>query len=215
MITNVSLVLTRLMKERKLTSAELARQTNIAQPVIYRMAVGDTDNPKIATLIPIAAYFGISIDQLIGIEPLPLSISASSDAQLIKKPSLTTIPLISWQDIIQWGDCDKIQINAYITTDMHVGSRGFALRVTDSSLRPHFIEKTLLTFDPDATVQSGDFILATLNHSKEIIFKQLLIDGKDRYLKPLNPELRTIFIEHPAELNIIGSLVEAKCQFKE
>jgi len=63
---NLAVILTRLIASHGLTSAELARRTGIAQPVIYRLMSGETINPQVLTLKPIADYFKISIDQLLG-----------------------------------------------------------------------------------------------------------------------------------------------------
>ena len=64
--STLSEVLTHLVSKKGLTSSELARQTGIAQPVIHRLMTGATENPQILTLKPIADYFQISIDQLLG-----------------------------------------------------------------------------------------------------------------------------------------------------
>lgn len=67
---SLSTILSHLMSENRITSAELARRTGIGQPVIYRIMTGSTDNPQVLTLKPIAEFFKISIDQLLGISPL-------------------------------------------------------------------------------------------------------------------------------------------------
>jgi len=67
---NLSEILSHLMSEANIKSAELARKTGIGQPVIYRLMTGVTENPQILTLKPIADYFGKSIDQLLGLAPL-------------------------------------------------------------------------------------------------------------------------------------------------
>lgn len=63
-------ILKELLQKNKISESELARKTGVCQPVIHRMASGETDNPKIKTLLPIARYFDISIDELIGDKPL-------------------------------------------------------------------------------------------------------------------------------------------------
>jgi len=67
---NLSAILSHLMSEKGIKSAELARKTGIGQPVIYRLMTGTTDNPQVLTLKPIADFFGISLDQLLGFTPL-------------------------------------------------------------------------------------------------------------------------------------------------
>lgn len=67
---NLSSILSQLMTEKGIKSSELARKTGVGQPVIYRIMTGVTDNPQIHTLMPIADFFKVSIDQLLGIKPL-------------------------------------------------------------------------------------------------------------------------------------------------
>lgn len=66
----LSSILSHLMAEKNIKSAELARKTGIGQPVIHRVMTGTTDNPQIATLIPLAKFFRVSLDQLVGLTPL-------------------------------------------------------------------------------------------------------------------------------------------------
>jgi len=49
-----------LMRVRKINPTTLARSTGIGQPVIYRIATGETDNPTLSTLQPVAKFFGVS-----------------------------------------------------------------------------------------------------------------------------------------------------------
>lgn len=67
---NLAATLSYLMSERGIKSAELARKTGVGQPVIYRLMTGTTENPQVLTIKPIADFFGISLDQLLGISPL-------------------------------------------------------------------------------------------------------------------------------------------------
>ncbi|HLB42669.1 MAG TPA: helix-turn-helix transcriptional regulator [Gammaproteobacteria bacterium] len=67
---NLSTILSHLMSEKGIKSAELARKTGIGQPVVYRLMTGVTENPQVLTLKPIADFFGVSLDQLLGLSPL-------------------------------------------------------------------------------------------------------------------------------------------------
>jgi transcriptional regulator with XRE-family HTH domain len=64
-------VLPELIKKNKSTSSEkhLAKMLNIPYTTLRALVGEDNTNPKVDTLIPIARYFGVSIDQLIGITP--------------------------------------------------------------------------------------------------------------------------------------------------
>jgi transcriptional regulator with XRE-family HTH domain len=67
---NLSTVLTRLMAEKGISSAELARNTGVTQSVVYRLMTGGTENPQVLTLKPIADFFKVSLEQLLGFAPL-------------------------------------------------------------------------------------------------------------------------------------------------
>src|SRR5439155_6774459 len=88
-----------------INESELARRTGIGQPVVHRICSGETDNPKVATLSPIANFFAISISQLIGDEPLStdrIPGTFNPDAQGWRQ-----IPLLDWEQIIAWPNLNK------------------------------------------------------------------------------------------------------------
>ena len=71
-MNNLSNVLSFLMAGLGIKSAELARKTGIAQPVISRLMTGVTSNPQVLTIKPIAYFFDVSLEQLLGISPLDM-----------------------------------------------------------------------------------------------------------------------------------------------
>lgn len=91
----LSTILTHLMLEKGVNSAELARRSGVPQPVIYRLMTGATENPQVLTLKPIANYFGVSIEQLLGM--ISLSNRSSLDDALLHSVStkLSTIKTIA------------------------------------------------------------------------------------------------------------------------
>ena len=72
-----------------------------------------------------------------------------------------------------------------IPTTVPVNRYTFALRVTGDSMEPEFTEGMLLVVEPELDPQPGDYVIAK-NGSEETTFKQLVKDGADWYLKPLN-----------------------------
>ncbi len=92
---NLASVLTHLMSKNGISSAELARKTGVTQPVVYRLMTGETENPQILTLKPIANYFGISIEQLLG--SIPLDNTNTMDSMLLHNinTKLSTIKTIA------------------------------------------------------------------------------------------------------------------------
>jgi SOS-response transcriptional repressor LexA len=207
-ISMIGRTLTELMKERKLTSAELARLTGVVQPVIYRMASGETDNPKIGTLIPIANYFGISINQLIGFKEPPGNL-ASCESELKNKK----IPLLKWGEVPDWPVVSRD--HQYISVDRDMVDSCFALEINGPTMNHSFPDGCIAVFDANLTARNGDFVLVFSKEHKKVALKQFLTDGGDVYLKPLNKELNTVFIDKISTINIRGVLTETRITFRE
>lgn len=73
-----------------------------------------------------------------------------------------------------------------IPTTVPVNRYTFALRVQGDSMEPRFTEGMLLIVEPELDAQHGDYVIVK-NGSNETTFKQLVKDGSDWFLKPLNP----------------------------
>ena len=73
-----------------------------------------------------------------------------------------------------------------VPTAVPVKRRTFALRVTGDNMEPQFTEGMVLIVEPELEAQPGDYVIAS-NGGQETTFKQLISDGGDWYLKPLNP----------------------------
>lgn len=107
-------------------------------------------------------------------------------------PSLVgKVPLISWVQAGHWqeivdnyqpGDGEEM---VPITTK--VGPHAFALRVRGDSMEPEFAEGDMIVVDPDRQAENKSYVIVRLDDALEATFKQLVFDGDNRLLKPLNP----------------------------
>lgn len=88
-----------------------------------------------------------------------------------------------------------------IPTSVPVNRYTFALRVVGDSMAPEFHQGMVLIIEPELDALPGDFVIAK-NGSEETTFKQLIKDGPDWYLKPLNE--RYPIKKMTAEMRIIG-----------
>ncbi len=205
MATNrLAINLQELMRTRKINPTALARATGIGQPVIYRIATGETDNPTLSTLHPIAKYFGVSINQLIGDAPL---------TQNQHSQEVSTIPVIDMSQAAIWHRSpEEITPARYVVIDSTISNKGFAITLNDSTMEPNFPEGTTLIIDPLLKANNQDYVIAYHQNHQLATFKQLFLDGKDIYLKPLNPEFETI---KATETHVImGTMIQARLDFK-
>lgn len=209
MINHIGDMLKAIMERKKISSSELARCTGIAQPVIYRIASGETDNPKINTLIPIANYFKISLDELINGSASGGNGQAISDfnsaAQQQKIP-LFTLDVLS--------NKTAHHASEWFSAHTRTSASSFCVKISDDSFLPNFPVRTIMIFEPDIEPRNGDIIL--VSHKNEpLSIKKLLIDGGDFYLKPIRAELSAKPIAHKSDLEIMGVLVETASFYRK
>ncbi len=198
--TKIRQILNRLMAEKKIRVAELARRINLPQPTVHRIATGACEHPHLSSLEPIANFFSINVDQLKGHEPIPWL------------DRVTKVPLLNWNEIsdkpIKLREKQNFE---FILTDADVGKAGFALKIKDSSMDPVFPINTVLIIDPERQPRDRNYIIAKLLNHSEVIFRQLLIDAGNHYLKPLSPDFEQYKM---TRLNnndkIMGIVVQAK-----
>ncbi len=208
-MSNLNSILKALMHEVGITVTELARRTGVGQPVIHRMASGETDNPKVGSLSPIAKFLNVTISQLVGDDPLPKDRFKGSHNPYYR--SWTKLPLLSWEQAAHWPRRVYSEVQSYISTEAVVSENAFAVRVEDSTMAPRFPEATILVFDPEIKAQDKDFVAIHIEGHQKMQFKQMLLDGPDLYLKPINVDFQTNRVDKP--YRVLGVMTQALTEF--
>ncbi len=72
------------------------------------------------------------------------------------------------------------------------GSEPFALRVLGDSMAPEFEEGTVIIVEPTGILEGGCYVVADYN--SEYLFRQLMIEKGNCFLKPLNDKYPTVEI---------------------
>jgi SOS-response transcriptional repressor LexA len=194
-----------LMSRDRLSSNELARQINIPATTIKRIRNNEQANPTITTLLPIAHYFSISLNQLIGNEPL---LSKSDNYPIVK---LHKIPLLSWQKCVQYASLDYEQSNRQIFTERYVSAKSFALLIEDNDLE-FFPKDSILIVDPEKKPESGDYVVIGNIEQNNASVRKYIIEIDRIYLKPLVFGIG-ISILTP-QYKILGVIIQYKVELK-
>ncbi len=209
-MSKLSTILKALMQDVGITVTELARQTGVGQPVIHRMASGETDNPKVGSLSPIAKFFGVNISMLIGDEPLPASRFAGSYNPHYR--SWSQLPLLSWEQCAVWPEKHlPAEICSLVSTEANVTDKAFAVRMEDHTMEPQYAKDTLMVFEPSISPSNKDIIAIHIEGQNKIQVKQLMLDGNDVYLKPLNQDFEINRVLKPHR--ILGVLVQSLTEY--
>ena len=98
------------------------------------------------------------------------------------------VPLISWVQAGNWqnvedpfypGDAER-----WYSSSRTKSEYAFALTVHGDSMEPRFLDGDVIVIDPEKPYENGSYVIA--KNGEEATFKQLVIDGENVYLKPLN-----------------------------
>lgn len=208
--TLVSRILSSLMSELKIKESELARQTGLPQTTINRLLLGGTTDPRASTLQPIAKFFGVSIDQLLGLEPFH---STQIEGTFVpnNRDSWKQVPLISWEETLSWI-FRKDNINLYshekwITTERNVSDASFAI-ISKPFMEPRFRKNSILITDPKAEYQDSKFVVISLDQVN-VTVRQIIFDHSECYLKNFDNTIPTIKLEKSIH-KILGVIIESR-----
>lgn len=204
----ISQILRTLMFKKNINTSELARNISIPQQTLQSIVAGQCNNPRKKTLKPIADFFNISLDQLMGNIPIPESIENIKIQTSIKKAN--QVPIFSKNEIEDFLEKpDQVNPNEYIFTNQKITNKTFAMLLSDSSMEPYFPKGSLLIIDPEKKIKNRCFVLVKIDETDLIIFRQLFIDDNKYYLKPMNPDFNKYSIKVLKEKDkIVGPLIE-------
>ncbi len=139
--------------------------------------------------------------------PAP-DLSSTFNENTSPAPEITQLPLISWTTAGTWEEVQDplapYQYEELIPVTKRYSNRAFALRIVGDSMQasdgPSFPSGCVIAVEPQHEATNGSFVVVRLEDSKEATFKQLVIDGPKRYLKPLNTRYPIMEIEEEATI---------------
>lgn len=166
--------------DHQLTPAALARKLGIPTNKITRILNGDVTDPKASTLLQIANYFDITIEQLLGLEPMV------HKGEYEKQETARRIPIFEFSK----PDHIKIPKEWYRWVENDVAGNYYALTIDTDLYEPTFPNNSLLIINPDIKPEDRSYILVQrkntpLNYS----IKKYVLEGNQSYFYPINPKL--------------------------
>lgn len=173
-----------------------------------RTGVSDGYRPRCTPTI--AKTLRVSLDWLVtGKEP-------PGSANVAPGPNpRAAVPLVSWVQAGDWTECADPSppgmADEWVSSSMRVSPRAFALKVRGDSMAPEFSEGATLIIDPAVEPVDGSYVIVRLEDSDSASFKQLVIDGPQKFLKPLNPRYPVISINGNATM--VGVVVEQRKEY--
>lgn len=170
------------------TRTEIAKAAKKSQSAVTQWLSGDTKELKSDSAAGIQAFTGFNAVWLATGQGARMAEEATNVAA---GPNMGGSVLIL--SSVQAGNFKEF-VNNYshteneaerIPTAVPVKQFTFALRVEGDSMEPDFKEGMIIIVEPELDPLPNDFVIIK-NGNEEATFKQLVKDGPDWYLKPLN-----------------------------
>ena len=193
------------MKELDMTQETLAHKMGVTRGAITHYLAGRRVPPlrqfqKLAAILkanPAWLQFGVTEE----IKHADKRIEAKKEgATPIRHP----LPILTFEQAAELIDVTKIaknEITEFVPHFYTDKNHWYALRIKgDAMTSPlghskSFHEGDIIIVDPEKAVMHGSYVIALLPRSKEVTFKQYVIDGGVHYLKPLNPQYPIVKID--------------------
>ncbi len=151
-------------------------------------AISLPDTMRIAV---IAEKLGVNVEWLtygigpINVEPLPG----------VQGSRWKRVPIISWQQAGDYANFDIKDAQEWTWTDVETGPRTYALIVKDDSMMPRYEPGATIIVDPDRQPQHRNIVIFKWKKTGDVSCAQFLVDGPNKYLKPHNPDYKTVLLD--------------------
>lgn len=165
-----------------MSEGELSRRTGVPQPTIHRILSGATPNPRLEAIAPLAEFFNVSTDQMLGRVPLPKDRIPGSFVTTVLSKKI--VPLLDWDESASWPEIinhpDFKTERKWISSESGIKGSGFALKISSTDYLPEFRKNTVIVIDCSRTPKNGDFIIGILKKNQKAILGRFSIskDGQ-------------------------------------
>ena len=205
------------MKALGLKSVDLVRATKANKGTVSTWVNG-LNEPKGEYLFSLAHALGTTPEWLVtgrgGVDALEQDIDG---AMRLKNmiPVISEVQAGVWSDIKDlFADSDAIE---WISSTRKFSKHAFGLRVVGDSMycpgNPKSLsEDEIVVVDPEVAALHRDVIVARMETTDKATVKQLVIDGDEKFLNPLNDRYKPIPID--GNVILVGVVMDVVRRFK-
>lgn len=159
----------------------------------------DERTPKIRQLDELSKALGCTVTELINGE--------KSNVEEITFSTPFRVPVIAWEQIAQYpAHSENTSPTEWVEIAKKLSDKAYALRVRGDAMEPIFPDGSMIVVDPARSAVQGSYVLAVAQPGSDATFKQLIKDGGQWYLKPVNPRYPLVAL--PSIESVIGVVVE-------
>ena len=205
--------ISKLMLDMDVSNAKLARMIGVSRPTIGNWIEGKS-TPTGENLTNLANALKVDPNWLMSGKESRVRLDNNVDISQKIPFDGFPIPVISWVAAGSFGPIETVlrdaEVDEYLPPIKECGKNGYGLVVTGISMSPKFEPEDRIYVNPDFQVsdlKTGDLVIVSCAGDNEATFKQLIIEGTTKYLKPLNPKWDEQIIKLTEDCRLVGKVV--------
>jgi len=206
-MNNFSRRLIRARESKDLSQSDIARTLGVTPQAVQKWESGK-NTPRGKRLEALAEAVSSSVGYLM---------AGQGDPSVEDGPEIKGfVPLISWIQAGAWCEVEDVyavgDAEEWMPCPTAHGPRTYVLRVRGESMfnahaRRSFRDGDLIFCDPEKQAENGSMVVVKLDESQEATFKQLVIEGDQKFLKPLNPAWPEPIIKINGNAQVCGVVI--------
>ena len=205
--------ISKLMLDMDVSNAKLARMIGVSRPTIGNWIDGKSA-PTGENLTNLANALKVDPNWLMSGKESQARLDNNVDVSQKIPFDGRPIPVISWVAAGSFEPIETVlrdaEVDEYVPPIKECGTNGYGLIVTGISMSPKFEPEDRIYVNPDFQVidlKTGDLVIVSCAGDNEATFKQLIIEGTTKYLKPLNPKWDEQIIKLTEDCRLVGKVV--------
>lgn len=205
--------ISKLMLDMDVSNAKLARMIGVSRPTIGNWIDGKSA-PTGENLTNLANALKVDPNWLMSGKESQARLDNNVDVSQKIPFDGRPIPVISWVAAGSFEPIETVlrdaEVDEYLPPIKECGRNGYGLIVTGISMSPKFEPEDRIYVNPDFQVidlKTGDLVIVSCAGDNEATFKQLIIEGTTKYLKPLNPKWDEQIIRLTEDCRLVGKVV--------
>ena len=205
--------ISKLMLDMDVSNAKLARMIGVSRPTIGNWIEGKSA-PTGENLTNLANALKVDPNWLMSGKESRVRLDNNVDISQKIPFEGFPVPVISWVAAGSFGPIETVlrdaEVDEYLPPIKECGKNGYGLVVTGISMSPKFEPEDRIYVNPDFQVsdlKTGDLVIVSCTGDNEATFKQLIIEGTTKYLKPLNPKWDEQIIKLTEDCRLVGKVV--------
>ena len=205
--------ISKLMLDMDVSNAKLARMIGVSRPTIGNWIEGKSA-PTGENLTNLANALKVDPNWLMSGKESQVRLDNNVDISQKIPFDGRPIPVISWVAAGSFGPIATVlkdaEVDEYLPPIKECGKNGYGLVVTGISMSPKFEPEDRIYVNPDFQVsdlKTGDLVIVSCAGDSEATFKQLIVEGTTKYLKPLNPKWDEQIIKLTEDCRLVGKVV--------